>query len=182
MDLNKNLNNNQNNNQNSEKTKTMFIVLLLFLIMLIAICYYILSNEIAYKEYATSNEVRKTEVEVIDIRTSNLLSNGKTARVIGTKYNYTVKFTVDNVEYQSKLIEKIYFSSSKKSMEIGDKTIAEIYKDKKGNYKIPKFKSLEEKNNENKFFITFVICSGSIYVVFIFALILFLRSQKQKND
>ena len=85
----------------------------------------------AYKEYATSNEVRKTEVEVIDIRTSNISNNGKPVRTIGTKYNYTVKFTVDNVEYQSNLIEKIYFSSPKKSMEIGDKTITEVYKDKK---------------------------------------------------
>ena len=40
-------------------------------------------------------------------------------------------------------------------MEIGDKTIAEIYKDKKGNYKIPKFKSLEEKTMKINFLLHF---------------------------
>ena len=168
--------NKQKNNINKNLSIAFYSIfsLICFTILIIS-CYSILSNEIAYNEYATSSEIRKTEVEITDIETTNIFNenDSKTRE----RYNYSIKFTVDNVEYKSNLIEEVYFYQEKKAMNIGDKTVIEVYKDKKGNYKVPKFTSLEAKDNENKNLITGSIFIGVVTCVFILGLLLTLHSK-----
>ena len=168
--------NKQENNINKNLSIAFYSIFsLICFTLLIISCYSILSNEIAYNEYATSSEIRKTEVEITDIETTNIFNENDSKT--GERYNYSIKFTVDNVEYKSNLIEENYFYHEKKAMNIGDKTVIDVYKDKKGNYKVPKFTSLEAKDNENKNLITGSIFIGLVTCVFILGLLLTLHSK-----